>query len=157
VSRICDFGLARVFLEEGNSGMTTTSEHTGTTRYLAPELVSSEDTVYPTAASDVYALGCLGLEVSSTVTVPLNILTHVTCIQVYILAKAVCKPGQQSKGSNCKGPKGWRTARNDTATTRLAITSRMVCNLGAVDARTSSPSLGTHCGSSSAKHRFCAS
>jgi serine/threonine protein kinase len=43
--------------------MTTTSEHTGTTRYLAPELVASEDNVYPTTESDVYALGCLGLEV----------------------------------------------------------------------------------------------
>jgi serine/threonine protein kinase len=45
------------------SGMTTTSEHTGTTRYLAPELVASEESVPPTLASDVYALGCLGLEV----------------------------------------------------------------------------------------------
>jgi serine/threonine protein kinase len=44
--------------------MTTTSEHTGTTRYLAPELVMSEESVPPTLASDVYALGCLGLEVS---------------------------------------------------------------------------------------------
>jgi serine/threonine protein kinase len=43
--------------------MTTTSEHTGTTRYLAPELVASEESVPPTLASDVYALGCLGLEV----------------------------------------------------------------------------------------------
>lgn len=45
--------------------MTTTSEHTGTTRYLAPELVMSEESVAPTLASDVYALGCLGLEVRS--------------------------------------------------------------------------------------------
>jgi serine/threonine protein kinase len=52
-----------VFLEAESTGMTTTSEHTGTTRYLAPELVGSEDNVYPTTASDVYALGCLGLEV----------------------------------------------------------------------------------------------
>ena len=43
--------------------MTTTSEHTGTTRYLAPELVMSEESVAPTLSSDVYALGCLGLEV----------------------------------------------------------------------------------------------
>jgi len=43
--------------------MTTTSEHTGTERYLAPELVISEENVKPTMASDVYALGCLGLEV----------------------------------------------------------------------------------------------
>jgi serine/threonine protein kinase len=44
--------------------LNTTSEHTGTERYLAPELVMSETTVYPTTQSDVYALGCLGLEVS---------------------------------------------------------------------------------------------
>jgi serine/threonine protein kinase len=66
--RICDFGLARVFLEAESTGMTTTSEHTGTTRYLAPELVASEVTVYPTTASDVYALGCLGLEVRHAIT-----------------------------------------------------------------------------------------
>jgi serine/threonine protein kinase len=47
--------------------MTTTSEHTGTTRYLAPELVASEENVYPTTESDLYALGCLGLEVSHTI------------------------------------------------------------------------------------------
>jgi serine/threonine protein kinase len=46
--------------------MTTTSEHTGTTRYLAPELVASDESVPPTIASDVYALGCLGLEVSGS-------------------------------------------------------------------------------------------
>jgi serine/threonine protein kinase len=44
-------------------GMTTTSEHTGTERYLAPELVISEENVNPITASDMYALGCLGLEV----------------------------------------------------------------------------------------------
>jgi len=59
--RICDFGLAHMFLHEGHSGLTTTSEHTGTERYLAPELIISEDR--PTVASDAYALGCIGLEV----------------------------------------------------------------------------------------------
>ena len=49
--------------------MTTTSEHTGTTRYLAPELVSSEENVPPTTESDVYALGCLGLEVGHAVAI----------------------------------------------------------------------------------------
>ena len=43
--------------------MTTTSEHTGTARYLAPELVASDHAVLPTVASDLHALGCLGLEV----------------------------------------------------------------------------------------------
>jgi serine/threonine protein kinase len=61
--RICDFGLARIFMEEGASGLTTTSPHSGTERYLAYELVSSEELGMPTTASDIYALGCIGLEV----------------------------------------------------------------------------------------------
>ncbi|KAG8832890.1 hypothetical protein FRC18_004471 [Serendipita sp. 400] len=61
--RICDFGLARIILEEGNSGTTTTTIHTGTERYLAYELVVSDDIALPTAASDVHALGCMGLDV----------------------------------------------------------------------------------------------
>ncbi|KIM21069.1 hypothetical protein M408DRAFT_333662 [Serendipita vermifera MAFF 305830] len=59
---LCDFGLVRIFLDEGSSGMTTTTAHTGTERYLAPELVTGEEMEYPTTASDVYALGCIGLE-----------------------------------------------------------------------------------------------
>lgn len=62
--RLCDFGLARIILDEGAStSMTTTSEYTGTDRYLAIELLSEEPTS-PTTASDIHALGCLGLEVS---------------------------------------------------------------------------------------------
>jgi serine/threonine protein kinase len=62
--RICDFGLVRIILDEGAStGMTTTTEHTGTDRYLAIELLNDE-TMLPTSSSDVHALGCLGLEVS---------------------------------------------------------------------------------------------
>ncbi|KIM21067.1 hypothetical protein M408DRAFT_333661 [Serendipita vermifera MAFF 305830] len=59
---LCDFGLVRIFLDEGSSGMTTMTAHTGTERYLAPELVTGEEMEYPTTASDVYALGCIGLE-----------------------------------------------------------------------------------------------
>ena len=43
--------------------MTTTTEHTGTDRYLAIELLNDE-TMLPTPSSDIHALGCLGLEVS---------------------------------------------------------------------------------------------
>jgi hypothetical protein len=42
--------------------MTTTSPHTGTDRYLAYELLDTE-AVAPTKASDIHALGCIGLEV----------------------------------------------------------------------------------------------
>jgi serine/threonine protein kinase len=50
-------------MEEGqHSGMTTTTAHTGTSRYLAHELVMEEGTV-PTPSSDIYATGCIGSEV----------------------------------------------------------------------------------------------
>ncbi|KAG8760921.1 hypothetical protein FRC14_000993 [Serendipita sp. 396] len=62
IPRICDFGLARIVLEKDSSGMTTTTVHTGSVRYLAYELVVSEDIVMPTPASDVHALGCVGLD-----------------------------------------------------------------------------------------------
>ncbi|KAG8800765.1 Suppressor of Sensor Kinase (SLN1), partial [Serendipita sp. 399] len=62
IPRICDFGLVAIYLEAGNSGLTTTSPHSGTERYLAPELVITEDHARTTTASDVYAVGCIGLE-----------------------------------------------------------------------------------------------
>jgi Protein kinase domain len=81
--RICDFGLARIFLEVGRTEMTTTSEHTGTARYLAPELAADE-AAYPTTASDVYALGCLGLEVSPNFAGPAHILDNQLFHSLYI-------------------------------------------------------------------------
>ena len=60
---ICDFGLVRIYLEQGNSGMTTTIPHTGTERYLAYELVMASEVV-PTTATDIYAMGCIGVEES---------------------------------------------------------------------------------------------
>jgi serine/threonine protein kinase len=62
-AQICDFGLVRIFLDEGSSGMTTTTNHTGTERYLAYELVATGEFASPTTASDIYAVGCIGLEV----------------------------------------------------------------------------------------------
>ncbi|PVG01332.1 kinase-like protein [Serendipita vermifera] len=62
VPQVCDFGLTRIFLQEGSSGLTTTSPHGGTERYLAPELLDTNDTCFPTLETDVYALGCVGLK-----------------------------------------------------------------------------------------------
>jgi serine/threonine protein kinase len=61
-ARICDFGLVRILSNE-KTGMTTTSEHTGTTRYLAYELVAPGQPI-TTTASDVHAIGCIGLDAS---------------------------------------------------------------------------------------------
>lgn len=65
-ARICDFGIARILIEEGTSGLTTTSDHTGTERYLAYELVVSDELHLPTTFSDIHALACIGYEVCST-------------------------------------------------------------------------------------------
>jgi len=61
--QLCDFGLVRIYLDQGHSGMTTTSPHTGTARYLAYELLRDEEDIKPTKESDIFALGCIGLEV----------------------------------------------------------------------------------------------
>ena len=63
--QLCDFGLVSIYFEEGSTGMTTTSAHTGTDRYLAYELLLNGDTTLPTTASDIFALACVGLEVWS--------------------------------------------------------------------------------------------
>ncbi|PVF95321.1 kinase-like protein [Serendipita vermifera] len=61
-ARVCDFGLATIFSEE-MVGATPTPVHSSTMRYLPFELIVAEDTVTPTEASDIYALGCLALEI----------------------------------------------------------------------------------------------
>jgi serine/threonine protein kinase len=61
-ARLCDFGISRELTATGASGLTTTSTHTGTMRYLSYELL--EDGCIPTTDSDIYALACVGLEVS---------------------------------------------------------------------------------------------
>lgn len=59
-ARICDFGLVHITHEEGVNETTTTSEHTGTERYLAPEFLTTH-LAKPTQASDVYAMALIGL------------------------------------------------------------------------------------------------
>jgi serine/threonine protein kinase len=65
VGQICDFGLARLIQEDATTGLTTTTPHTGTIRYLAYELVHNVVNLcpLPTPATDIYALGCIGIEV----------------------------------------------------------------------------------------------
>lgn len=64
VGQICDFGLTRLIQEEETTGLTTTTAHAGTARYLAYELVVNMGSpeALPTTATDIYALGCLGME-----------------------------------------------------------------------------------------------
>jgi serine/threonine protein kinase len=61
-ARLCDFGLDRVIRQDGGKTLSTTATaHHGTIRYLAHELV--KDPRPPSTASDIHALGCIGLEV----------------------------------------------------------------------------------------------
>ncbi|KAG8952962.1 hypothetical protein FRC04_003414 [Tulasnella sp. 424] len=59
---ICDFGLSKA-VREGCSGLTTSRTLKGSLRHLSPELLD-EDPVH-TLASDVWAWGCLALEIIS--------------------------------------------------------------------------------------------
>jgi len=69
-ARLCDFGLVRVIHQDGaKTGTTTATAHHGTVRYLAHELVNDPNPRPPSTASDVHALGCIGLEVSLSLTV----------------------------------------------------------------------------------------
>ena len=63
---IADFGLATVkdsktFIISHNS----TARAGGTMRWLAPELLSPDDTQHTNKASDIYAFACVCYEVSS--------------------------------------------------------------------------------------------
>lgn len=98
--RICDFGLARILLEEGTSGLTTTSEHSGTERYLAYELVVSDDMCVPTLSSDVYALACIGLEVGAHIG---SYMPHLTSSRVYSSTATVRAPQEQCARSYISG------------------------------------------------------
>ncbi|PVF99436.1 kinase-like protein [Serendipita vermifera] len=61
--RICDFGLSQVILEEAGSGLTTSTPHTGSLRYVAYEIAFPEEdetaAFTPTTASDIFSLGCV--------------------------------------------------------------------------------------------------
>ena len=65
VAQLCDFGLVRLIHDQMATGLTTTTAHTGTARYLSLELVETEEGTTPTTASDIWALGCVGMEVRS--------------------------------------------------------------------------------------------
>jgi serine/threonine protein kinase len=89
VARICDFGLVRLLSNEHN-GDKMTSTYTGTPRYLAYELVAAEQPI-PTPASDIHALGCVGLDVRGhIVDFGGTKVTH-PCLSVYFSPVATCK------------------------------------------------------------------
>lgn len=62
VARIADFGFAQVLAEHSDSFTQHTSMK-GTLRWMAPELLLTDDARH-TAASDMWAFGCLCVEAS---------------------------------------------------------------------------------------------
>ncbi|KAG8924844.1 hypothetical protein FRC01_010981 [Tulasnella sp. 417] len=61
---LADFGLSRV-LEDAPTGLTTTEGLKGTLRFYSPELMKGKDASH-SLASDIWAWGCLVLEVRIT-------------------------------------------------------------------------------------------
>lgn len=63
---LADFGLMNVAIEVGASCVDTSAAVGGTTRWMAPELLSPDESSNElTKSSDVYALGMVILEVRS--------------------------------------------------------------------------------------------
>lgn len=93
-AKLCDFGLLRLVYDEP-TGMTTTASHSGTPRYLSYELVKDE---FPkaTAASDIHALACVGMEVRIQSAPPSSLLSF---LSVYILMLAIRFCSSQSRAS----------------------------------------------------------
>jgi serine/threonine protein kinase len=88
--RVCDFGLSRFIHSQESSGLTTTTAYTGTARYLAHELVESEESTLPSKESDVHALGCIGFEVSFILLLRDAIFTTVHSAPPYLLVTRQC-------------------------------------------------------------------
>jgi serine/threonine protein kinase len=65
VARLCDFGLSRLVHQQELGDLTATTVYDGPERYMAPEIFASVDVqrVIPTYEGDIYALGCIMLEV----------------------------------------------------------------------------------------------
>lgn len=112
VAKICDFGLVRIILEEGESGMTTTSDHTGTDRYLSCELVTTRSATSLSAASDVYALGCIGLNVS--ISSPNSVYGSLSNRTVSISTNSLCAPEKQLSRGDIPGHQKWYSTRDSS-------------------------------------------
>jgi serine/threonine protein kinase len=114
--------------------MTTTSEHAGTIRYLAPELVASDVSVPPTLASDMYALGCLGLQVRRQGPFPDCGPGFNQRDTVYLSSSPVLKPLEgPTRDHDTPGPGSRPATRECTTTPRLAFSSYLATNFRTVE------------------------
>ncbi|KDQ49915.1 hypothetical protein JAAARDRAFT_613253 [Jaapia argillacea MUCL 33604] len=67
-ARLCDFGLASLFSDPASALYNPTSTQSGgTTRWMAPEILAPGPgaNVRPTKHTDIYAFGCVGVELYS--------------------------------------------------------------------------------------------
>ena len=74
-ARLCDFGLSSMIAEQSAELISVTSSVKGTCRFMAPELFASDD-ARPTTRSDIWAYGCVVLEVGIHLLIPSLIALH---------------------------------------------------------------------------------
>lgn len=79
--RLCDFGLIQIFLEMESSGLMRETPIRSTERYSPPELIRSREDGTITAFSDIWALGCVGLQVSQSIPIA-KIHAYASILQV---------------------------------------------------------------------------
>lgn len=88
---LCDFGQSRA-MQDRKSGLTTSTSIRGTMRYFAPECLT--DSAMHSRESDMWALGCLLLEVfylSVAVLQPLT-LVHRSSPTILLIQNAKYRP-----------------------------------------------------------------
>jgi serine/threonine protein kinase len=90
IAQIGDFGISRLMEDDMDTGMTTTTPHFGTVRYLAPELVDPGK-AFPSRPSDVWALGCVAHEVRFTPASEIGRLTVKWHRLVHLPSSSLCR------------------------------------------------------------------
>jgi len=107
VAKLCDLGLVRLVDWEGSRGLTTTSPYTGTALYKAPELFISLVNRIPVATfeGDIYAIGCILLEVRMQVH---KKLSAVLIVYVYRSSLNSSTHSNASEAARRSAMRSWR-------------------------------------------------
>jgi serine/threonine protein kinase len=99
-ARICDFALSRIISGENDKENDEEMDYTGTPRYLAYELVTTERPL-PTITSDIYALGCVGLDVCDHILSISVVYRYLNRLIVYLPSVSSCKSSEYSHNILC--------------------------------------------------------
>jgi serine/threonine protein kinase len=114
VAQLCDFGLVRLIHDQMATGLTTSTAHTGTARYLSLELVGADEGIMmPTTSSDIWALGCVGVEVSIYIDYN-SIANFASSSFMFNLHIAIFRPIVHLSGSIVRLAKGYCQPNNQS-------------------------------------------